>query len=259
LIFSNDIREKLKIDFKNNFEIAIEILAEKVNEHECLQTDRILRCIIYLSKGDIHKLKKNIEIAIIDPRDIIYQAEYLVTDEDDFNGKRLRNFNRPFDQALLKQTKSIFQTNKKTTRTKTIKYFILIFTLGFASYFISPILKPYKNYTEPFHFIFTIVLITAICIYFALEQTNKMLTFNYSTEKLEYSYSTFLKKNNLKSFDFGNINYRLEPKATRNGKQIELVILSNIKPVCTINNKHDEFTDIENVCREIDEIKKDCS
>ena len=51
---------------------------------------RILRCIIFLSKGDIELFKKNVNIAMRDWRDIIQNAEY------DKNEVRIFNFNKTF-------------------------------------------------------------------------------------------------------------------------------------------------------------------
>ncbi len=52
--------------------------------------DRIVRCCLALSKGDINLLRHNVTQALNDYRDIIYWAEY------DPNDGRIHDFNNPF-------------------------------------------------------------------------------------------------------------------------------------------------------------------
>lgn len=63
-----------------------------------LNLGRIIRCILFLADRDIEKLKKNIEVATYDPRDVMLWAEYIPA-ESDKKYKRVRDFNKPFDQA----------------------------------------------------------------------------------------------------------------------------------------------------------------
>ena len=65
-----------------------------------LKTDRIIRCIIFLANGDIDNLKKFIDNAIFDPRDVMLWAEYERLDK--LNFKRIRDFNHTFDKCTEK-------------------------------------------------------------------------------------------------------------------------------------------------------------
>jgi hypothetical protein len=98
--FKTDIINKVQADFDEYADNAIDILNDALLKIDYLQDDRIVRCIIFLSKGDLNELKKNIEAAIYEPRDIMFWAEY-----DKVNGKmsqkRLRDFNKSFDKCTL--------------------------------------------------------------------------------------------------------------------------------------------------------------
>ena len=60
-----------------------------------LESARIPRCILFLSKGDFDLFKKNLKRASVDWRDIIYDAEY------DSNNNKLYNFNNTFEENEL--------------------------------------------------------------------------------------------------------------------------------------------------------------
>ncbi|SDR71705.1 hypothetical protein [Christiangramia echinicola] len=85
-----DIILQLKLKFGDNFLNAKEILTYFIKNNIDHSTDRIIRCIIFLSTEDLENLKAQIKIAKIDWRDIIEYAEY-----DDENN-RIRNFNKTF-------------------------------------------------------------------------------------------------------------------------------------------------------------------
>ena len=97
MIFKDDIDKRIEIDFGVESNKAIEILKTAIEKTEYLKTDRVIRCIIFLSKGDLNELKKNIEVAIHDTRDIMLWAEYEKLSED-FNYKRKRDFNNTFEE-----------------------------------------------------------------------------------------------------------------------------------------------------------------
>lgn len=82
-----DIVKKLHFDFGPKADEAIDII------ESCLANDdtRILRCIVYLADGNINSLKEMIDLAKIDFRDVIYQAEY------DCRDQRMRDFSQPFE------------------------------------------------------------------------------------------------------------------------------------------------------------------
>ena len=95
-----DINEKIKIDFGGNASVAFEILEEALEKTEYLNHPRIIRCIIFLAEKNIETLKLNIQAAIIDPRDVMYWAEYI-NRELEKSPKRVRDFNNTFDQSEI--------------------------------------------------------------------------------------------------------------------------------------------------------------
>lgn len=100
--FKEDITNRINLDFSDSAVRVIGILSVAISKSDYLKTDRIIRCIIYLSKGDIDKLKHNIEIAISDPRDVMLYAEYENLDDKDFKYKRVRDFNKTFEKCTEK-------------------------------------------------------------------------------------------------------------------------------------------------------------
>jgi hypothetical protein len=85
-----DIILEMKLKFGDNFLDAKEILINYTKNNIAHSSDRILRCLIFLSTENLENLKAQIEIAKIDWRDIVKYAEY-----DDENN-RIRNFNKTF-------------------------------------------------------------------------------------------------------------------------------------------------------------------
>tara|TARA_Y100001001_G_C7727031_1_gene209260 strand:+ start:67 stop:384 length:318 start_codon:yes stop_codon:yes gene_type:complete len=100
VFFKEDIQQRIKHDFNDSADKAIDILGNAILKTDYLKTDRIIRCIVFLANGDLNKLKKFIDNAIIDTRDVMLWAEYE-EQEGDFNFKRIRNFNNTFDNAEL--------------------------------------------------------------------------------------------------------------------------------------------------------------
>ena len=100
MFFKEDIQQRIKHDFNDSADKAIDILGNAILKTDYLKTDRIIRCIVFLANGDLNKLKKFIDNAIIDTRDVMLWAEYE-EQEGDFNFKGIRNFNNTFDNAEL--------------------------------------------------------------------------------------------------------------------------------------------------------------
>jgi uncharacterized protein YfaA (DUF2138 family) len=98
MTLKQDITERIRADFKDLATEATDIIMKSISKTDYLETDRIIRCIIYLSEGDLPKLSKYIETAINDPRDVMLWAEY---DSFDFGtkAKRVRNFNKTFGES----------------------------------------------------------------------------------------------------------------------------------------------------------------
>ena len=100
MTFSDDILARAKTDFGGRADQAMEILLDAIAKNDKLKSDRIIRCIIYLAKGDIQDLTKYIESAVIDTRDVIFWAEYSGINEYK-TPKQLRDFNKTFDKSSI--------------------------------------------------------------------------------------------------------------------------------------------------------------
>jgi len=96
--FNEDIIQRIKSDFKDLADTVIAILQESISKTDYLKTERIIRCIIYLAHGDISKLRKYIDNAIFDPRDVMLWAEYENLKADQ-TPKRIRDFNKTFEKC----------------------------------------------------------------------------------------------------------------------------------------------------------------
>lgn len=98
IIQTNDIRHRIECDFRESASAVYSILETAISTADYLNTDRIIRCILFLADKDIGKLKQLVETATRDPRDIIVWAEYTnVGQWEDL--KRIRDFNKSFDNA----------------------------------------------------------------------------------------------------------------------------------------------------------------
>ena len=100
MILKEDINKKIQNDFGIDSKKAIEILNHAIEKTDYLNTDRIIRCIVFESKGNLNDLQKNIITATNDPRDIMLWAEYEKL-SDDFNYKRIRDFNNTFEESTI--------------------------------------------------------------------------------------------------------------------------------------------------------------
>ena len=100
MTFKEDIHQRIILDFKGSADKAIEILTNAISKTDYLKTDRVIRCIVFLTKGDLNNLQKFIDVAIIDTRDVMFLAEYE-EHEREFNSKRIRNLNNTFDKCHL--------------------------------------------------------------------------------------------------------------------------------------------------------------
>jgi len=92
-----DIINEMKVRFNSNFDSANKILTEYLTNYDYLDSDRIIRCLIFLSKNRIESWKSNLNYAKADPRDVMYWAEY----EGDFKNHkvdRVRDFEKTFSE-----------------------------------------------------------------------------------------------------------------------------------------------------------------
>jgi hypothetical protein len=98
MTYAKDISDKIESDFRERAPEVFAIFEEAISKTEYLNLDRIIRCILFLAEKDIDELKKNIEVAVYDPRDVMFKAEYKETWRE-FHPKRIRDFNKTFDQC----------------------------------------------------------------------------------------------------------------------------------------------------------------
>ncbi|WP_299336150.1 hypothetical protein [uncultured Psychroserpens sp.] len=90
-----DIRQKIRILFKEDHITAMSIISIFLLNNLHLNIARVIRCIIFLSDGNINTLKKHLEAAKSDARDVILWAEYENLEGTDL--KRIRDFSEPFN------------------------------------------------------------------------------------------------------------------------------------------------------------------
>ncbi len=98
MTFKDDITERINTDFGERAIEATKLIFDAITKNENLNTDRVIRCIIYLAKGDLTDLIKYIESATIDTREVIFWAEYTGIAEAKIP-RRLRDFNKTFDNC----------------------------------------------------------------------------------------------------------------------------------------------------------------
>jgi len=100
MIFKEDIRNRIQNDFSTNANEAFEILKHAIEKTDALNSDRLIRCIIFLANGNVDELNKYVKVATADPRDIMLWAEYEgLLDNQKY--KRLRDFSRIFEESSM--------------------------------------------------------------------------------------------------------------------------------------------------------------
>ena len=85
-----DIKSRLQKDFGEDFLTIVKVINQWDVETKSLLDDRLLRVTIYLVKGKKEEFERIKEIARLDFRDVLWQAEY------DGGEERIRDFNRQF-------------------------------------------------------------------------------------------------------------------------------------------------------------------
>ncbi len=96
MIFKEDIVARIRKDFGPDAPEAINRLNVEVSKCDDLNTERIIRCIVFLASGNLTELDKYIKAATLDPRDVMLWAEYEFHID---NPKRVRNFNNTFEAS----------------------------------------------------------------------------------------------------------------------------------------------------------------
>ncbi len=90
-----DIQKKLELDFGTELLLAKDELEALYAKTNWTIGNRMVRAIIYLSNGNFESLKKTIEHASTDYKDVLWLAEYDRGDE------QLRDFNKTFEELGL--------------------------------------------------------------------------------------------------------------------------------------------------------------
>ena len=98
MTFKDDIKERIQTDFGENASKATTMLIDAIKKIDYLKTDRVIRCIIFLAKGNLTDLNKHIETATFDTRDVMLWAEYEGLKENE-KPKRVRDFNKTFPES----------------------------------------------------------------------------------------------------------------------------------------------------------------
>ena len=95
-----DVMAKVVHDFGRNKDLAIMNIRQEFSLAD--ESHRVLRCLVFLSKGDLDHLSQWITRAKEDYRDILFRAEYV-----DWNSQkpiRVRNFCNPFGEESTDDT-----------------------------------------------------------------------------------------------------------------------------------------------------------
>ena len=88
-----DIVARIQQDFGKDALRDICGLLQPVLDHDL--GNRVVRCVLVVSHGEIERLRHSVEQALMDYRDVIYWAEY--------DGiRRIFDFNQPFEEAALR-------------------------------------------------------------------------------------------------------------------------------------------------------------
>lgn len=96
--FKNDINARIHADFGENAHLATAVLINGIIKADYLKTDRVVRCILFLAKGNLTDLQSFIDMATFDTRDVMLLAEYEKKGGD-FNYVRRRDFNKTFEEC----------------------------------------------------------------------------------------------------------------------------------------------------------------
>ena len=95
---ASDIYHKVENDFgkgANEIHEELKVLDAKTKG---LNSNRIIRAIVYLANGDVSTFHEKVKLAQIDWRDVLMQAEYSYPENE-----RLRDFDKTFyELGLLK-------------------------------------------------------------------------------------------------------------------------------------------------------------
>jgi len=100
MIVKPDIKNRIESDFGDKADRAFDLLQAILKSDSINETDRVIRCIVFLSEKQIEKLKQYIEEAFIDPRDVIVEAEDTYTTDKSL--KLIRDFSKVFEESEIR-------------------------------------------------------------------------------------------------------------------------------------------------------------
>ncbi|HYG53443.1 MAG TPA: hypothetical protein VD905_21290 [Flavobacteriales bacterium] len=89
-----DIHQKITTDFGTQAPEAIDLLNKAISTSKYVNDAHVVRCVIHLAEKDLIKLTEYIEMAKLDPRDVMFLAEY--TNHAAENPTRIHDFSKPF-------------------------------------------------------------------------------------------------------------------------------------------------------------------
>jgi hypothetical protein len=92
---NTDIYQKIENDFGPEAKLAIEQIEILDARSKGLVSDRMLRAMVFLAKGDIERFKQVIKLGRTEYRDVLWQAEY------DCGEEQLYDFNKTFHELKL--------------------------------------------------------------------------------------------------------------------------------------------------------------
>lgn len=98
MTFAKDIIRKIDKEFADKADQAKEMISAAIATTDSIRNDRVIRCILFLSNGDLTDLTNYIESATTDVRDVIFWAEYTGLGESK-RPRRIRDFNNTFDKC----------------------------------------------------------------------------------------------------------------------------------------------------------------
>jgi hypothetical protein len=90
-----DIFQKIEKDFGTDFNLALEQVEMLEVLTKGLISDRMLRAMVFLAKGDIDRFTEVIELGRTNNREVLQQAEYDGAD------KKVYDFNQSFHALKL--------------------------------------------------------------------------------------------------------------------------------------------------------------
>jgi hypothetical protein len=98
MTFKDDIIERINTDFGESANQASTMLIDAITNVDYHKTDRVIRCIVFLAKGNLSDLNRYIERATFDTRDVMLWAEYEGIKENEVLN-RIRDFNNVFAEC----------------------------------------------------------------------------------------------------------------------------------------------------------------